>query len=130
MIFNKYKFITCSNYNNFKGNSCVFPPLFFFFFAVFTTNRQFAIPGYQNITFNGIILKLCSTNITCDCIFVTFSGSLIYFLTFDGSIVTLGNTNITFYRTFLTFCGTLKFFFSHSVVSLFFFSHLMVSLSH
>ena len=83
------------------------------------TSRQLVIPCYQNITFNGIILKLYSTNITCDCTFVTFSGSLIYFLTFDGSIVTLSNTNITFYCTFLTFGGTLIFF-----------SYLIVILSH
>ena len=60
-------------------------------------------------TFNGIIFKLCSTKITCDSTFVTFSGS-IFFLANYGSIVSLGSDNITFDRTFLTFGCTLIFF--------------------
>ena len=88
---------------------------------------------------------MCSTNITCDCTFVTFSGSLMFFsLTFDGSIVTLGSTNILFDRTFLTFGGTLilthiwqfhhyiefwatsyvTVLLSHLIVLLFIFSHI------
>ena len=101
------------------------------------------------LTFDGTILILCSTNITCDCTFVK-SVVLFFFLTFDGSIVTLGSTNITYDRTFLTFAGTLIFsshltislshwavptsyvtvLLSHSIVPLFFSLQLMVSLSH
>ena len=74
---------------------------------------------YFFLKFDGTILTLCSTNITCDCTFITFSGSLIFFLTFDGSIVILSSTNVTYDRTFLTFSDTLIFS-----------SHLTVSLSH
>ena len=48
------------------------------FFLRGTVRRQPTISGYQNITFDSIILTLCSTNITCYCIFVTFNGSLIF----------------------------------------------------
>ena len=92
------------------------------------------------LTFDGTILTLCRINITCDCIFVTFSGSLIYFshfmvlfshyvvprsyvivffLTFNGTIFTFYSTN-TYVTVFL----------SHSVVPLFFSSHFMVLSSH
>ena len=48
MIFNKYKFTICSNYNNFKGNSCVFP-LSLSLSLSFTVliSRQLVISGYQ-----------------------------------------------------------------------------------
>ena len=67
-----------------------------------------------------------STNITCNCTFVTFCSYLI-FDTFDGSIVRLGNTNITSYCTFVTFVGTLIFFFFHLTVLS---SHWIVPTSH
>ena len=73
---------------------------------------------YLFLTFNGTILTLCSTNITCDCTFVTFGVSLIYFLffTFDDTILTLCSTNITYDCTFFIFGGSLIFFFSHLMV--------------
>ena len=100
------------------------------------------------LTYDGIILTLCSINITYDCFchirwFPYFFSHLMvpsshcavltshvtvllsnrwfsfFFLTFDGSIITLGSTNITYDRTFLTFAGTLIFS-----------SHLTISLSH
>ena len=43
----------------------------------------------------SIILTLRSTNIICDCTFVTFGDSFIFFLIFDGTILTLCSTNIT-----------------------------------
>ena len=39
------------------------------------TSRQPIIPGYQNITFDGTMLTLCSTNITYDWTFVIFGAS-------------------------------------------------------
>ena len=52
-------------------------PLFFLGGTV-PISRQPAISGFQNITFDGIFLTLCSTNITCNCTFVTFGSSLIF----------------------------------------------------
>ena len=65
------------------------------------------------------LLILCSTNITYDCIFVTFGSSFIFFLTFDGIILTLCSINIL--------CD---FILPHLVVPLFFFSYLLVPSSH
>ena len=68
---------------------------------------------YFFLTFDGTILTLCSTNITCNCTFVIFDGSLIlfYFLViFDGAILTLCSTNITCDRSFVTFSDSLNFF--------------------
>ena len=62
------------------------------------------------LTFDGIILTLCNTNITCDCTFITLGGSLIFFLTFDDIIFTLYSTNITCDCTFVTFSNSLIFF--------------------
>ena len=108
----------------------------FFWGDTVPISRQPAMLGYQNIifdgiillsylmvlyfflTFNGTILTLCSTNITCDYTFVTFSGSL-FFLTFNGTIFTLCSTNITYNCIFVTFGSFLIF--SHLVVSLLFF---------
>ena len=59
-----------------KGNSTVLS--FFFLGSMVPTSRQPAILGYQNIIFDSTILTLCSTNITCDCTFVIFDGSLIF----------------------------------------------------
>ena len=60
------------------GNPTV-PFLFFFFFlGTLLFNRQPAISSYQNITFDSTILTLCNINITCDCTFFTFGGSLIF----------------------------------------------------
>ena len=47
------------------------------------------------------------------CTFVTFSGSLIFFLTFDSIILTLCSTNITCNCTFVTFSSSFILFFSH-----------------
>ena len=58
------------------GNSSV-PSLFLG--GMVPTTKQPAIPGYQNITFDGTIITLCSTNITYNCTFVTFGSSLIFF---------------------------------------------------
>ena len=70
------------------------------------------------LTFYGTSLTKHSTNITCDCIFVTFSGFLFFFfLIFYGTSLTLRNTNITCYYTFVTFGGSLIFFSSHFMVS-------------
>ena len=94
------------------------------------------------LTFYGISLILRSTNMTCDCIFVTFGDSL-FFLIFDDIILTLHNTNIIYDYTFVTFYSSLIFFshlmalsihyaiptphvtvlLSHSIVPLFF-SHI------
>ena len=82
-------------------------------------SRQPVIPGYQNIIFDDFILTLCNFNITYDNSFVTFNGSLIFFLSFDCFILTLCNSNVTFDNSFITFDG-----------SLFFSSHLIVSSSH
>ena len=97
------------------------------------------------LKFDGIILTLHSTNITCDYTFVTFCGFLIFFshlmvstthyailtphvtvllshsvvplffFTFYGIILILHSTNITCDYTFLTFSGSLIFF-SHFIV--------------
>ena len=87
------------------GNSTV-PSLFLG--GTIPTSRQPTISGYQNITFNGIILILCSTNITCDYTFVTFVP--LFFLTFDGTTLTLCSTNIICDCTFVTFGGSFIFF--------------------
>ena len=68
------------------------------------------------LTFDGPIVTLGNTNITCDCTFVTFNGFLIFFSQFDLSIVTLNNANISFNCTFVTFSSTFIFFFSHLTV--------------
>ena len=109
-------------------------------YSSFFLDRQPAILSYQNITFDGTILTLCSTDITCDCTFFTFGGSFIFshiwwyhshimqyqhhmwlyfcyirwfyffFLTFDGTILTLCSINITCDCTFVTFGGFIIFF--------------------
>ena len=94
------------------------------FFSTVHTRKIF-ISDYQNITFDDTILILCSINITCDCIFITFGNSLI-FLTFYSCTVILDNTNIAFDCTFLIFGGTLIFS-SHLTVHL---SYWAVSTSH
>ena len=58
------------------GNSTVPPPKKM---GTVPTNKQPAILGYQNITFDSFILTLYSSNITCDDSFVTFGGSLFFF---------------------------------------------------
>ena len=78
----------------------------FFLGGTVPTSRQSAISGQQNITFDSTILTLCSTNITYNCTFVTFSDFLIFFLTFDGIILTLCSTNIICDCTFITFGGS------------------------
>ena len=109
-------------------------PLFFWRGGTVSISRQPAIPGYQNITFDGTILTLCSAKITCNCTFVTVGSSLIFFLTFDGTILTLCSTNITCNYTFVTFNGSPFFFFSHLMVPSLHYavptSHVTVLLSH
>ena len=53
--------------------------LYLFFFFFYGTHRQTGILSYQNIIFDGTILILCSINITCNCTFITFGSSLIFF---------------------------------------------------
>ena len=126
------------------------PPLFFFGEGgvgggTIPTSSKPSITDYQNIIYNDSIFILDSTNITYDCTFVTFSGSLIFFLTFHSSIVILGSTNITYNYTFVTFGGSLIFLltFDNSIVTyhhiwlyfyhiwwfsfFFFYSHWMVA---
>ena len=110
-------------------------PLFFWRGGTVSISRQPAIPGYQNITFDGTILTLCSAKITCNCTFVTVGSSLIFFLTFDGTILTLCSTNITCNYTFVTFNDSpFFFFFSHLMVPSLHYavptSHVTVLLSH
>ena len=79
------------------------------------------------LTFDGNILTLCSTNITCDYTFVTFGSSLIFFFIFDGIILTLCSINITCDCIFVTFNGFLFCFFSHFMVPS---SHYVIPKSH
>ena len=55
------------------------PPFIYLFWGMVPNNRQAAISSYHFFIFDGTILTLCNTNITCDYIFVTFRGSLIFF---------------------------------------------------
>ena len=107
--------------------------------------------SYFFLIYDGSILTLCSSNITCDHFFLTFGGFLIFFLTFDGFILTLCGSNITYNSSFVTYSDSFIFIFfkfdgsivilssiniasalflSHWMVSLFFFSHLTVLSSH
>ena len=90
------------------------------------TSRKFAIPSYQILIFDGSILTLCSSNIICDSSFLTFDGSLTFFLIFDVSILTLCGSNITYDSSFLTFSGSLTFFSRLTVPS----SHYAFPTSH
>ena len=92
-----------------------------------STSRQPTILGYQILIFDGSILTLYSFNITCKISFVTFGGSLTFFLIFDDSILTLCSSNITCNSFFVTFDSSLFFSF---FFFFFFFSHLIVSSSH
>ena len=95
---------------------------------------------FVSLTYDGTILTLRDTNITCNCTFVTFSSSLffsshfivlsshcavptshviellshsvvsLFFLTFYDTIRTLYSINITCDCTFVTFGGFLIFF--------------------
>ena len=61
------------------------PPLLFFGEGggvgggTIPTSSKPSIIDYQNIIYNDSIFILDSTNITYECTFVTFSGSLIFF---------------------------------------------------
>ena len=68
------------------------------------------IPLFFFLTFDGIILPLCSANITYDYNVVTFSDFFYFFLTFYGTIFTLRDTNITCNCIFVTFDGSFFFF--------------------
>ena len=76
------------------------------------------VPLFFFLTFDGIIFTLYITNITCDCTFFTFGGSLIF------SHIWRYHSHIVQYQhhTWLYFCHIQLFFF--------FFSHLMVPSSH
>ena len=91
------------------------PPIFLV--GTLSTSRQPTISGYQNITFDGFIITLCSSNIICNSSFVTFADSLIFFLIFDS--------------TFPTFS---VFFFSHLTILSFDYavptSHMTILLSY
>ena len=88
---------------------------YLFFFGTELTRWQPVILGHQNIRFDGFIITLCSSNITCDNYFVTFDSSL-FFLTFDGSFFILCSSSITCDSTLVTFSGSF-FFSSHLTVS-------------
>ena len=104
-------------------HSWVILPYFFPFFFIGTmlVSKQSVILDYQNITFDGIIIILwCSTNIKCDCTFVTFGNSFFFFLShlmIPSSYYTVSTSHVTVLL-------------SHFVVPLFLFSYLMVSSSH
>ena len=103
------------------GN-CTTPSLFLG--GTVSTSRQLTILDYQNITLDGTIFILYNTNITCECTFVTFSGSLIFFFFFSHLIVSSLHCVVsTSHATILLSYSVVLFFF-------FFFSHLMVSSSH
>ena len=115
-------------YNNFKvysymGNSMYPHPKKR---GTVPTSKQPVIPSYQNIKFDGFILTLCNSNITCDNSVVIFGGSLIFSLTFDSSILTLCSSNITCNSFFVTFCNSLIFLSHLTVLS----SHYAVTTSH
>ena len=76
-----------------------------------STSRQPTILGYQILTFDGSILTLYGSNITCKISFVTFGGSLTFFLIFNYFILTLCSSNITCDSFFVTFDSSLFFFF-------------------
>ena len=87
------------------------------FWDMVLTSKQLAILGYQNITFDGTILILFNTNITCDCIFVIFDGSLLFFsysmVSFLYCAVPTSHVTVFFHIQwfslffFLTFNGTI-----------------------
>ena len=101
------------------GN-CTTPSLFLE--GTIPTSRQPTILDCQNITLDGTIFILCNTNIICECTFVTFSGSLIFFSYLMVS--SLHCVVPTSHATILLSYSVVLFFF------FFFFSHLMVSSSH
>ena len=126
------------------------PPFIYLFWGMVPNNRQAAISSYHFFIFDGTILTLCNINITCDYIFVTFRGSLIFFshlivlslyCAVPTSHVTVLLSHLmvplffffTFYGTILTFsstnitCNCTFVTFSSSPI---FFSHLMVLSSH
>ena len=109
-------FITFCNVSKYypisKYNSTV-PP---FFWDTVPTSRQPAIPGYQNITFDDSIIKLCNSNITVTVLLLHLLVPL-FFLTFNGSILTLCSSNITCNNFFVTFGSSFFFFFSHLTIS-------------
>ena len=100
------------------------PPIFLV--GTLSTSRQPTISGYQNITFDGFILTLCSSNIICNSSFVTFADSLIFFLTFDSCTVPISHLTVLFPH--------LVFFFSHLTILSFDYavptSHMTILLSY
>ena len=89
-----------------------YPPLFWG--DTVPTGRQLAISDYQNITFNVTLLILRSTNITCNCTFVTFGSSFIFSHLMVPSSHCVVSTS---YVTILLSYSVVSFFF-------FFFSHI------
>ena len=84
------------NCNNWWFNNLVV--LFFFFFLLTLCSINITFSGsfiYFFLTFDGSIVTLGSTNITCACTFITFNG-FFFLLIFDRFIVTLSCTNITY----------------------------------
>ena len=70
------------------------------------------------LTYDGIILILCSINITCDCTFVTFGGSHIF-------------SHIWWYHPhIMQYQHHIWLYFCHIRWFPYFFSHLMVPSSH
>ena len=87
---------------------CYFSWFPYFFSYLIISSSHYAIPTslvtvlchiwwflyFFFLTFDSSILTLCSTNITCDCTFVTFSGSFFFFfshLTVSSSYCTIPN---------------------------------------
>ena len=73
-----------------------------YFWDMVPASRQPAIPGYQNITFDGSIIKLCNSNITVTVLLLHLLVPL-FFLTFNGFILTLCSSNITCNNFVVTF---------------------------
>ena len=88
MIFNKYKFITCSNYNNFKGNSCVFL-LFFLFFLFFWQYSLIDNLLYQGIKTSHLTVSFSNCAVSISHVIVLLSHSVVSLFIFSHLMVLL-----------------------------------------
>ena len=123
MVLSSYCAVPTSHVTVFLSHSVV--PLFFFSHLMVLSSHgtvptshvtvllsHLTVPFFF-LTFYGIIITLCSSNITCDYTFVTFSCSLFFSSHFMVPISQ--SAVLTSHVTVLL---------SHSVVLLFFFSHI------